>query len=181
LIEGLNIDPEVIQALNPALGPAVWDGRKFIPRGHRLALPAGSRDWAVEVAGLPGSRLYQGQRPDLEHAVASGETLSQIAGRYEVELDTLMASNGINDPHRIRAGQRLTLPSAGAMPPAVGARHYEVRSGDTLGAIAQRHGMATGDLKALNALQNPDRLRVGQRLRIDGAPRVAVVDTGEAL
>lgn len=181
LIEGLEIDPAAIQALNPGLGPAVWDGRKFIPRGHRLALPAETRDWAAEVAALPGSQLYQGQRPDLAHAVASGETLSQIANRYEVGLETLMARNGITDPHRIRAGQRLTLPSAGAMPAAVGARHYQVRSGDTLGAIAQRHGMAMGELKALNALENPDRLRVGQRLRIDGAPRVAVVDTGEAL
>jgi len=181
LLAGLEVDPQALEDLNPSLGPAVWDGRKFIPQGFHLALPAGEHDWAGAVAALPGSALYQGQRPDRQHAIASGETLSQIANRYGVGIDTLMASNGIANAHQIRAGQELRLPSAGAMPAPVGGRHYEVRPGDTLGAIAQRHNIATDDLEALNALDNPDQLQVGQRLRIDGAPRVAVVDTGEEL
>ena len=181
LLAGLDVELEALEALNPSLGPAVWDERKFIPKGFRLALPAGDEDWAGAVAALPGSGLYQGQRPDRQHAIAQGETLSEIANRYGVGVETLMASNGIANANQIRAGQQLRLPSAGAMPTPVGGRHYEVRPGDTLGAIAQRHGMATDDLKALNALDNPDRLQVGQELRIDGAPRVAAVDTGEDL
>ncbi len=176
LTDGLGVDADSLQALNPALGPAVWDGRKFIPRGHALALPAGLTDWSRAVAGLPGSRLYQGQRPDLAHAVAAGETLSGIAARYGVGLKTLMARNDINDAHLIRAGQRLLLPSAGVMPAAVGGRHYEVRPGDTLGAIALRHGVDRQRLARLNQLDDPDRLRVGQRLLLAEAPRAAVVD-----
>ena len=31
---------ETLQRLNPALRPMVWDGRKHVPKGYRLRLPA---------------------------------------------------------------------------------------------------------------------------------------------
>src|SRR5215469_11117420 len=37
----LNIDPERLRDLNPALRPAVWRGRLAVPRGYELRLPAG--------------------------------------------------------------------------------------------------------------------------------------------
>ncbi|MEX0430093.1 lytic transglycosylase domain-containing protein [Spiribacter insolitus] len=178
LLEGVAVDEATLQRLNPALGPAVWDGRKFIPGGYALALPAaGAGDWSEAVAALPGTRLYRDQRPDVAHRVVPGDTLSQIARRYDVSLQDLIAHNGIHDPRRLQAGQRLRLPMAGGMPEAVGGRHYEVRPGDTLGAIAMRHGVETRQLVQLNELDNPDRLRVGQRLLLGQGPQVAVVDT----
>lgn len=175
LLDGVDINEDVLQALNPGLGPAIWDGRKFIPRGYALALPAGS-DWGAAIAGLPGSRLYRGQRPDVEHRVAAGDTLSTIAARYSVSVSALKSHNGIANADFIRIGQQLSLPLAGAMPAAVGGRHYEVRPGDTLGAIAQRHGIGLQRLARLNGLENPDRLRIGQRLLID-TTAVAAVDS----
>ena len=178
LLDGIDVDEAMLQRLNPALGPAVWDGRKFIPGGYALALPGDAGvDWSGQVAALPGTRLYRDQRPDVAHRVVSGDTLSQIAMRYDVDLQALMAHNNIRDPRRLRAGQRLQLPMAGGMPEAVGGRHYEVRPGDTLGAIAMQHGVETRALVQLNDLDNPDRLRVGQRLVIGEGPQVAVVDT----
>src|SRR3972149_7486367 len=41
---------------------------------------------------------------------------------------------------------------------------YSVRSGDTLGAIAARFGIATQRAARLNDLGNPDRLSIGQQL-----------------
>jgi membrane-bound lytic murein transglycosylase D len=35
----LNIDPETLRELNPALRPAVWRGRLAVPRGYELRLP----------------------------------------------------------------------------------------------------------------------------------------------
>ncbi len=176
LVDGLDLDAAALQALNPALGPAVWDGRKFIPRGHVLALPSGeATEWARALAQLPGSRLYRAQRPDIEHAVAAGDTLSEIADQYAVGLQALMARNGLNDAHHIRIGQRLELPIAGAMPQPVGGQHYQVQPGDTLGAIAQRLEVNQRQLAQMNALNDPDRLVVGQRLVIDAAAQVAAV------
>ena len=167
LSAALGLPRAELQALNPGLGPSVWDGRKFAPSGYALALPADPQiDWVAAVDALPLSQVYQGQRPSMEHVIASGETLSGIADRYGVGIQALMAANGVSNANRIRAGQRLQLPTAGAMPVPVGAAMYVVRPGDTLGAIAAKHGVSSRDLAQLNALDNPNRLRVGQQLAL---------------
>jgi lipoprotein NlpD len=43
---------------------------------------------------------------------------------------------------------------------------YVVRSGDTLYSIAFRYGVDTRDLARWNGISNPDRIYVGQRLRL---------------
>ncbi len=46
------------------------------------------------------------------------------------------------------------------------AKFHVVRSGDTLGAIARRYHVSLRSLMRLNRLQNANKLRLGQRLRI---------------
>jgi len=59
---------------------------------------------------------------------------------------------------------------------------YEVRRGDTLAAIAAAHGTTVADLVALNALRNPNLIRVGQQLEIPGAESAShKVAPGESL
>ncbi len=45
---------------------------------------------------------------------------------------------------------------------------YVVRSGDTLGEIARRHGVALSTLRSANGLTSGETIRPGQRLRIPG-------------
>ncbi len=49
--------------------------------------------------------------PSLEYVVRPGDTLSEIAARYNVPLGTLRRSNGLRD-NVIRVGQRLRIPPA---------------------------------------------------------------------
>jgi murein DD-endopeptidase MepM/ murein hydrolase activator NlpD len=44
--------------------------------------------------------------------------------------------------------------------------YYQVRSGDTLSEIAQRHQVSTQQIARFNAIRDPDKLEVGQWLRI---------------
>jgi hypothetical protein len=44
---------------------------------------------------------------------------------------------------------------------------YSVRSGDTLGTIAERFGTTVDDLLVLNPGIDPHALRVGQQLRVE--------------
>ena len=49
------------------------------------------------------------------------------------------------------------------------ARTYTVVAGDTLTRIAARTGVSISDLVAFNDLADPDRIEVGQVLRLDAA------------
>jgi membrane-bound lytic murein transglycosylase D len=118
------------------------------------------------------------------HVVRSGESLSVIAKRYRTTVARLESLNGLRSD-RLMAGQTLrvsgtaaatasrsTSPRATASAPsatrtASRAASYVVKSGDTLGGIAKRHGTTVARLKSLNGLSS-DRLRAGQRLRVPG-------------
>ncbi|HXF63036.1 MAG TPA: LysM peptidoglycan-binding domain-containing protein [Caldilineaceae bacterium] len=120
------------------------------------------------------------------HTVQAGESLSEIAVRYGLSLDELMALNSIDDPDAIFAGQILVLPTAAppAPPPLAVDPAYRpdeppathiVQPGDTLTAIARAYGMDPAELMALNGIADPNTIIIGQALRL--SPAVA---TGEA-
>jgi len=56
-------------------------------------------------------------------------------------------------------------------PPArrAAAKHYQVRTGDTLYRIAVRHGTTVAQILALNALPSWARIRPGDRIKIPGS------------
>jgi LysM repeat protein len=106
--------------------------------------------------------------------VQPGDTLSEIALANGVSVAQIRELNGIADPNRIFAGQRLRLtgtakavaPAAGATPRA--ATHV-VAAGEHLTGIARRYGSTITAIAKANGLANPSFLRVGQRLIIPGS------------
>ena len=46
-------------------------------------------------------------------------------------------------------------------------KYYTVRSGDTLGAIAKRQGKSLSTLQKLNPGINPNKLSIGQKIRVN--------------
>lgn len=96
----------------------------------------------------------------LAYTVQPGDTLSEIAAEQGVSLAELVAVNGISDPDRVFAGQELTIPGQ-----AGGSSMYVVRSGDTLGAIAEGHGVTVAALLLANpGIGNADMIVEGQSL-----------------
>lgn len=49
-----------------------------------------------------------------------------------------------------------------------GGGNYTVRSGDSLSQIASQHKMSVSELQRLNNISNPNHIRVGQVLRVNG-------------
>lgn len=47
------------------------------------------------------------------YVIEAGDTLSDIAERFDIDLDVLIAANGITDPTLLQIGQVLVLPPAG--------------------------------------------------------------------
>ncbi|MDH5823441.1 LysM peptidoglycan-binding domain-containing protein [Luteimonas sp. RD2P54] len=100
---------------------------------------------------------------DAVHTIARGETLGALAQRYGVGVDALLQSNPqIRNPDLIYAGDRLSIPDGGQ-------QSYQVRSGDTLGAIARTHGTTVEALAAANNIRNPDLIFPGDRLVVPAA------------
>lgn len=146
--------------------------------------------------------------PAESYTVKSGDSLWSIAQKNNLTVATLAAANRLTPDARLSVGQKLILPATGprsaaptasaAVPPA-GTSTYVVKSGDTLGAIAQRHRTTAAALRTLNNLRS-DTLHVGDRLSVPvasgsaapvasdptattagGGGRVHVVKPGETL
>ena len=95
------------------------------------------------------------------YTVRPKDTLSNIARANKVTVEEILAINRIPDPDWLQVGQVLALP-----PSADADTIYTVKKGDALSAIAHWHGISTQTLIAYNKLRSPDRLNIGDTLRI---------------
>ncbi len=198
LADALNLREATLRALNPALTDIVWSGDKLVPQGFELRLP---RDTAAVAEALLGTieanELFAAQRPDREHRVQRGDTLSKIAAEYRISLAALMSVNGMTNRSVIRVGQMVRLPTDGvvtappdatlvraevpaqpAAAPALAATSaegvYVVRRGDSIERIATRLGVDTQALVAANDIRNRNVIQVGQQLIIPTTPGAVV-------
>jgi len=106
------------------------------------------------------------------HIVQPGENLFRIALRYGVSVSALAAANGITNPRLIHVGQQLVIPTGDSAPadlplPAPGM--HVVQQGENLYRIALRYGVSLSALAAANGIADPNRIYVGQVLRIPGS------------
>lgn len=107
------------------------------------------------------------------HKVKSGETLGSIASKYGTTVSEVQKLNNLSSS-RIYVGQRLkvkgsattTVNTNNTTTTNTAKTYYTVRSGDTFGKIAQKHGTTISRLRALNPGINIDRLSVGQKIRV---------------
>ena len=105
--------------------------------------------------------------------VEKGDSLSKIAKRYGTTVDALVRINDLCDANQIFVGQVIVLedPEAGADADAAGDRVetaiVTVQPGDSLSKIAKRHDTTVEELMALNDIDDPNLLFVGQELLVD--------------
>ncbi len=124
----------------------------------------------------------EAQRPEppagmTEHCVQKGETLYKIASAYGVSIDQLCQWNSISRTSTLSIGQRLAVApgnkpvqTAQAAKPAQtqpsAAQYHTIAKGETLSAIARTYHTSVAEICRINNLENPDRLALGQKLRI---------------
>ncbi len=135
------------------------------------ATAAGGADTADGMAVSPPPSAVD-PRPLVErvqtYVVGPGDSLTRIAQRFGIDVDTLRAANYLPDPDRLLVGQALTvLPVSGVL--------QTVAPGDTVAGLAQRYGVAAADIAAANGLGAGDALPSGQRVLIPGGRPLAIV------
>lgn len=168
LIDALDVERERLRKLNRGLRGPIWRGEKRVPRGYQVRVPAEPDQPSLKdrLARIEQDERYFVQIPDRFHRIRPGDTLGAIASMYDVSQRQLVTLNDLRSAHHIRAGQRLRLPLPPSSEPTSGDTTYTVRSGDTLGGIASRHGVPTRKLAAINDLDRRNFIRVGQRLQL---------------
>lgn len=109
------------------------------------------------------------------YRVKNGDYLGKIASRHRCTVAQIKRWNNLKN-NNIRVGQRLVIYRGGSPAPSAassssktaadsGASTYTVKSGDTLSGIATRHGVAVGQLKEWNGLNN-NNIKAGQVLKV---------------
>ena len=107
--------------------------------------------------------------------VEKGDSLSKIAKRYGTTVDALVRINGLCDANQIFVGQVVLLEDPEAEAEAGAAEDQgetaivTVQPGDSLSKIAKRNDTTVEELMALNSIDDPNLLFVGQELLVDAA------------
>lgn len=112
------------------------------------------------------SAAQAGQPPETTvYVVQSGDTLYDIAERFDLAVEELATANGIDDPAVISIGQRLVIPPPSAVEVSL---THAVRAGETLQALSLRYGISAQDIAEDNHLIRADRMFVGQAVVVYG-------------
>ncbi len=155
-----------------------------IRAGKHLLIPVSTKqlDQYTHTADARLARKQNAKRSGtrITHQVQSGDTLWDIARRYNVSHQALARWNGISPRDTLSLGQTLviwqskgkasnTIAQLGpfAAPPinSRSSLRYQVRRGDSLALIAQRFRVSVADLRKWNTLDE-GYLQPGQRLQL---------------
>lgn len=104
--------------------------------------------------------------------VRTGDTLGAIAARFGTTVARLVELNDIPNPDLILPGQVVilapssTAPSAGKSRVVRSVVVHVVQPGETLTELADSYATSVAEIVAANGLANPNRILIGQQLRI---------------
>ena len=120
--------------------------------------------------------------------IQPGDTLSQIARKYNTTVSALAKLNNITNVHLIYAGETLLVPIKNTENEETKPAHtYTIQSGDTLSKIAMQFGTTVDIIAKDNNIQNIHRIYTGQTLKIrndcqyDCGHRIYTVRRGDTL
>ena len=98
----------------------------------------------------------------LVYTVVKGDTLSEIAVRYDTTVSKLVIDNNISNPNLIYPGQRLVIYNSSTtnLGNECGKVLYTIKRGDTLSEIATRYDTTVNEIATLNNISNQCKLNL---------------------
>jgi N-acetylmuramoyl-L-alanine amidase len=135
-------------------------------------LPKATVHAALSVASAVAPNSYR---------VVAGDNVSKIAARFGLSTASVLALNGLSRKSLIFPGQVLRLSSGPVLVASktpiieTSSGRYTVVKGDTISAIASRHGVSTKAVLSANRLVASSIIHPGQSIAIPGMVLVASV------
>ncbi|MEL0630005.1 LysM peptidoglycan-binding domain-containing protein [Psychromonas aquatilis] len=117
----------------------------------------------IKIPGTASAATVTKKTQPTSYKVVSGDSLSEVAERFNRSSKQLMAYNKLSSS-TLFVGQTLKIPSA-SYKPVIKPSSHTVKSGESLSVIASKYGLSTSDLKSFNQLRS-STLSVGQKLKI---------------
>ncbi len=116
-------------------------------------------------ASSTGGDIIIPQRGEIiYYTVQNGDTISTIAHRFGLTVNTILWANNLSSLSLIRPGDNLTiLPASGIL--------YTVKSGDTAAKIAAKYGIDAAEILSTNNIG--DSLKAGQKIILPGARKIS--------
>jgi len=96
------------------------------------------------------------------YTIQYGDTLSEIANRFGVPMDSIAGSSGIDIDSIIKPGQELLIPNKKGIV-------YRLKKGETLAQVASRYKVNIDDIASENNLGGLDIFQPGDKLFLPGA------------
>jgi len=103
------------------------------------------------------------------HIVKSGETISSISKFYSINKDLIIKLNNLKDENYIFVGQNLIISESTenlTKQSDLINNYHIVQIGENLTDISNKYNLKVIDLIEINNLNNPDSIKVGQKLTI---------------
>ena len=173
--------------------------------GQQIEIPVEGSTATVDTVTPDRYQPTRLDQATTEYKVRRGDALSKIARQYDTTVNAIKAANG-KSSDMIRVGETLVIPvgenaaapstfstpsgssaapsgSSSSRPAATrsagasGSGTHVVRSGEYPATIARKYGMTTSELLAVNSIEDPRKLRVGQRLKVSGTGNASNVDS----
>jgi LysM repeat protein len=161
--------------------------------GQKLFIP--DKNTAGYVTPTPVG-MVQTSTPDpdgkIVHTVQTYQTLSTIATAYGVDVNTLLALNGIQMDWPLQIGQKLIIrpsqvtpsptprpltPLEKLTPDADGKYYHVIKNGENLSWIASLYNVTVAELEAWNSLSDASMVQPEQKLLLLVTPPVTITPT----
>lgn len=163
--------------------------------GQTLTIPGAKGATTSTTSASKTTSTTASAGSTLTHKVSNGDTVWALARKYGTSVSSIVSANNLGSSAMIRIGQKLTIPGGAEVGSSTATTvsntvsngkptlatdsnldsfggelvTYTVKAGDTLGAIASKHGVTVAAIVSNNSLKNASLIKVGQKLTISGA------------
>ncbi len=136
----------------------------LIYAGETLLVPVSGNNGGSSSGSSISDGTLESNGDRKTYTVKRGDTLSEIALRFNTTVAQIARENNIRNVNLIYPGQTLIIREN--LEYATNKRLYTVRRGDTLWSIARRYNTTIANIIRLNRIQNPNLIYPGQIFRI---------------